>query len=165
MIYLRFVLHRWLQCAMLDIKLDTLCGVGSCHYHHHCAYSTSSGCHAYIHLITSTQSVYSGMSALVVCVCSVLCVRLSVVLLAVYVCDCSSNTVCGTTVCEHSSASTSIYPNAGWIIVALMVWLAGLVGLIVYFLLRFFLVNTLHLAATIGYICVCICWRGGRGGG
>ena len=63
--------------------------------------------------------------------------------------------------------STSIYPNAGWIIVALMVWLAGLVGLIVYFLLRFFLVDTLYVAATIGYVCVCICWGGGgrRGGG
>lgn len=56
--------------------------------------------------------------------------------------------------------STSMYPNTGWIIVALLVWLAGLVGLIVYFLLRFFLVDTLYVAATIGYICVCVCWRG-----
>lgn len=62
--------------------------------------------------------------------------------------------------------STSIYPNAGWIIVALMVWLAGLVGLIVYFLLRFFLVDTLYVAATIGYTYVCAyIGGGGRGGG
>ena len=60
--------------------------------------------------------------------------------------------------------STSIYPNAGWIIVALLVWLAGLVGLIVYFLLRFFLVDTLYVAATIGYVCVCVRWRRGERG-
>ena len=45
-----------------------------------------------------------------------------------------------------------VFSFVAWVIVFLLVWLVGVVGLVLYFLLKFFRDRTLHVIATLAYV-------------